>query len=293
MEQNTYLRTALVTMTMLLAACSQQPALPESVTSSSNPPLAGSTPAPAELPGDAASSAFGLLTPTEAADQFRLDDLEVQMSGQALLWTAGLLDAQGHFRKGTLHAGTPLALTSPVRFAQVAASAAAADEGLLQGLTLDLIQFGDAALVPLLLKNGETVGLARLPLYTSPSVTSARVDYVLFVHPVAGIMTAQKAATAAGVKGAKVVAVASDAQGHYDPFNFHWLVAPAAKGERPTLVAPELPALVTQRGEFIPAATASLAPFSTSGLETSVEQAKTTFAVYTSSTSVTPAWTQK
>ncbi|MFB9995474.1 hypothetical protein ACFFLM_26435 [Deinococcus oregonensis] len=260
--------TALSLATVLLAGCGQSPL----TAAPAQTPAASSSPAPA------GGNSFGLLTPAQAAARLQERDLQLQVGPAAPAWTAGLQDAQGRFLSGTLHAGVPIALSSPVTFSPLSTTAAE-DTATLPELTRHLIDFGDAALIPLLLESGDTVGLLRLPLYPGAEVLSSTAEYVLFGQPTASIMTAQAAAVAAGTPDARALALALNADGQYDPFNFRWLVAPATKGGRPTWVSPGLPTLITQRGEQIPAAVGR-EPLSSARPEVSAAQASGAAATY-------------
>ena len=176
---------------------------------------------------------------------------------------------------GAIRLGLPMLLRSPVRFTSDSKSRAV-DDGRMGGPTdtAQAYMLGDAALVPLLLSGGKTVGLMRVSLVAPIQETALSLDYVLFDEPVAKLMTATEAATAVGRPTARVMAVALDSQNHYDPFQFHWAVEPTTKNSAPTMLSPGLPALITQRGERVMAQSAEVSALNTQALRQPITPAQ-------------------
>ena len=229
----------------LLAACTQPPhaGAPDATGVQKSGAPTAQAPQPQTTPA--------LLTPAQAVDQVHLSDLHLNVAGTVPAWAISLVDDRGQFLPGALRFGVPIQLRSPVNFSTSLKATSDTQGAAL--LAHQLEEVGDAALVPLLTGDGQTVGMLRVPLLNRQQ-GAANPNYVLFERPSARLKTTADVATSAGTAESHVMAVALGSGGdHYDPFDFHWLVAPAVKGGTPLLVASGLPALITQRGEVIPA----------------------------------------
>lgn len=181
----------------------------------------------------------------------------VPITGAFPEWAKAIM-AGDHLDAEQVKLGEPISVRSTIDLT-FNEQDAAHDAGISADIQRTLAQVGDAALVPLLLPDGQLGGWIRLPLtpiqaptplpgQEAVNVESARARLALLITPARTFTAAQARAQAGAPADAPVIALAT-AGADYRPFDFTYLVQTAGGT---ALVSQGQPALVSDDGRLMP-----------------------------------------